>query len=187
MDRQTQRGGQRDIGVAVATPGPLSMHRPSTLGFKKQDLPGNNERAGEDITRSPGQHPNEIDEGAHNEGSVNDEAEASTARCTYATSAASNDNKAATSDVEAGAYDEGSNRDEAGASAARRAYAASVAADDNKAAASTARRTCAANSAPMHGRGRRDRQRDPQRGLPRQRGRGERRKAHVRGTCRRRR
>ncbi len=74
MDRQTQRGGQRDIGVAVATPGPLSMRRPSTLGFKKQDLPGNNERAGEDMTRGPGRHPNEIDEGAHNEGSVDNDA-----------------------------------------------------------------------------------------------------------------
>jgi len=50
MDRQMQRGGQRDIGVAVTTPGPLSMRRPSTPGFKKQDLPGNNERAGEDMT-----------------------------------------------------------------------------------------------------------------------------------------
>ena len=87
----------------------------------------------------PGRHPNEIDEGAYNEGSVNDEAEASAARCTYTTSAASNDNKAATSAIEAGAYDEGSNGDEAGVSAMRRAYAASVAADDNKAAASTAR------------------------------------------------
>ena len=187
MDRQTQRGGQRDIGVAVATPGPLSMRRPSTLGFKKQDLPGNNERAGEDMTRGPGRHPNEIDEGAHNEGSVDNDAVASAARCAYATSAASNDNKAATSAVEAGAYDEGSNGDEAGASAARRAYAASVAADDNKAAASTARRARAANSAPMHGRGRRDRRRDPQRGLPQRRGRGERRKVRVRGTCHRRR
>ena len=184
-----QRGGQRDIGVAVATPGPLSMRRPSTLGFKKQDLPGNNERAGEDMTRGPGRHPNEIDEGAHNEGSVDNDAVASAARCAYATSAASNDNKAATSAVEAGAYDEGSNGDEAGASAARRAYAASVAADDNKAAASTARRARAANSAPapMHGRGRRDRRRDPQRGLPRRRGRGERRKVRVRGTRRHRR
>jgi len=104
----------------------------------------------------PGQHPNEIDKGAHNECSVNDEAKASAARCAYVTSAASNDNKAATSAVEAGAYDEGSNGDEAGASTTRRAYAASVAADDNKAAASTARRARAANSAPMHGRGRRD-------------------------------
>ena len=163
------------------------MRRPSKLGFKKQDLPGNNERAGEDMTRGPGQHPNEIDKGAHNEGSVDDDAVASAARCAYATSAASNDNKAATSAVEAGAYDEGSNGDEAGASAARRAYAASVAADDNKAAASTARRARAANSAPMHGRGRRDRRRDPQRGLPRRRGRGERCKARVRGTRRRRR
>ncbi len=77
---------------------------------------------------------------------------ASAARCAYATSTASNNNKAATSAVEAGAYNEGSNGDEAGASAARRAYAASVAADDNKAAASTARRARAANSAPMHGR-----------------------------------
>jgi len=104
----------------------------------------------------PGRHPNEINEGAHNEGSVNDEAEASAVRCTYETSATSNDNKAATSAVEAGAYDKGSNGDEAGASAARRAYAASIAADDNKAAASTARCSRAANSAPMHGRGRRD-------------------------------
>jgi len=181
MDPQTQRGGQRDIGVAVATPGPLSMRRPSKLGFKKQDLPGNNERAGEDMTRGPGRHPNEIDEGAHNEGSVDNDAVASAARCAYATSAASNDNKAATSAVEAGAYDEGSNGDEAGASAARRAYAASVAADDNKAAASTARRARAGNSTPMHGRGRRDRRWDPQRGLPRRRGRGERRKARVPG------
>ena len=50
MDPQMQRGGQQDIGVAVATPGPLSMCRPSTPGFKKQDIPGNNERAGEDMT-----------------------------------------------------------------------------------------------------------------------------------------
>jgi len=108
------------------------------------------------MTGGPGRHPNEIGEGAHNEGSVNDEAEASAARCAYVTSAASNDNKAATSAVEAGAYDKGSNGDEAGASAARRAYAASIAADDNKAAASTARCARAANSALMHGRGRRD-------------------------------
>ena len=103
------------------------------------------------MTRGPGGHPNEIDEGAHNEGSVNNQAEASAARCTYATSAASNDNKAATSAVEAGAYDKGSNGDEAGANAVRRAYVASVAADNNKAAASTARRVRIANSAPMHG------------------------------------
>jgi len=119
------------------------------------------------MTRGPGRHPNKIDKGAHNEGSVNDKAEVSAARCAYAASAASKDNKAATCAVEAGAYNEGSNGDEAGASAARRTYAASVAADDNKAAASTARRARAANSAPMHGRGRRDRRRDPQRGLPR--------------------
>ena len=108
------------------------------------------------MTRGPGRHPNEIDEGAHNEGSVNDNTMASAARCAYATSAASNDNKAATSAVEAGAYDEGSDRDEAAVSAARRAYVASVAADDNKAAASTARRARAANSGPMHGQGRQD-------------------------------
>jgi hypothetical protein len=114
------------------------------------------------MTRGPGRHPNEIDKEAHNEGSVNDEAEASAARCAYATSAASNENKAATSAVDAGAYDEGSNEDEAGASAARCAYAASAAADNNKAAASTARRARAANSTPMHGRGRRDQRRDPQ-------------------------
>jgi len=88
------------------------------------------------------------------------------ARCAYATSAASNDNKAATSVIDAGAYDEGSNDDEAGASAVRHAYAASVAADDNKAAASTAMRARVVNSTPMHGRGRRDQRRDPQRGLP---------------------
>ncbi len=82
----------------------------------------------------------EINEGAHNEGSVNDEAEASGARHAYAASAASNDDKAAASAVEAGSYNEGSNGDEAAASAARRAYAASFAADDNKAAASAARR-----------------------------------------------
>ena len=81
MDPQTQRGGQQDIGVAVATPGPLSMRRPSKLGFKKQDLPGKNEQAGEDMTRGPGRHPNEIDKGAHNEGSVDDDAVASAARC----------------------------------------------------------------------------------------------------------
>ena len=75
------------------------------------------------------------------------------ARCAYATSAASNDNKAATSVIDAGAYDEGSNEDEAGASAVRRAYAASITANDNKAAASTARRARTANSAPMNGRG----------------------------------
>ena len=114
------------------------------------------------MTRGPGRHPNEIDEEAHNEGSVNDEAQASAARCAYVTSAASNENKAATSAVDAGAYDKGSNEDEAGASAARRAYAASVAADDNKASASTARRGRTANSTPMHGRGRQDQQRDPQ-------------------------
>ncbi len=57
------------------------MRRPSTLGFKKQDLPGNNERAGEDMTGSPGQHPDEIDKGAHNKGSLNDEAETSATRC----------------------------------------------------------------------------------------------------------
>jgi hypothetical protein len=73
------------------------------------------------MTRGPGRHPNKIDEGAHNKGSINDEPEASAARCAYATSTASNDNKAATSAVEAGAYDEGSNGDEAGASAVRRA------------------------------------------------------------------
>ena len=105
------------------------------------------------MTRGPGRHPNKIDEGAHNEGSVNDEAEASAARCAYVTSTASNDNKAATSAIKAGAYDEGSNGDEAGASAARCAYAASVAANNNKAVASTARRARAVNSAPMHGRG----------------------------------
>jgi len=55
------------------------------------------------MARGPGRHPNEIDERAHNEGSVNNEAEASAARCAYATSAASNDNKAATPPVEAGA------------------------------------------------------------------------------------
>jgi hypothetical protein len=148
MDRPTQREGKRDIGVAVATPDPLSMRRPSTLGFKKQDLPGNNERAGEDTTRGPGRHPNEIDEGAHNEGSVNDEAEASAVRCAYATSAASNENKAATSAVKAGAYNEGSNGDEAGASTVRRVYAASIVADDNKAAASTVRRARAWQIAP---------------------------------------
>ena len=98
-----------------------------------------------------------INKGAHNEGSVDDEAEASAARCAYKTSTPSNDNKAATSAVEAGAYDEGSNGDKAGASAARRAYAASIAADDNKAAASTVRCARMANSVPMHGRGRRDR------------------------------
>jgi len=49
------------------------MCRPLTLGFQK--------RAGEDMTRGPGRHPNEIDEGAHNEGSVNDDAMASAARC----------------------------------------------------------------------------------------------------------
>ena len=99
----------------------------------------------------PEQHPNEIDEGAHNEGSVDDEAKASAARCAYKMSTASNDNKAATSAVEAGAHDEGSIGDEAGASAARRAYAVSVATDDNKAAAPAARRARAANSDPMHG------------------------------------
>ena len=113
------------------------------------------------MMRGPGRHPNKIDEGAHNKGSVNNEAKASTARCAYATSTASNNNKAATSTVEARAYDEGSNTDEAGASSARRAYVASVAANDNKAAASTARRARAANSAPMNGRGLRDRLRDP--------------------------
>ena len=51
------------------------------------------------MTRGPGRHPNEIDEGAHNEGSVNDEAEASAVRCAYAASAASNNNKAAASAV----------------------------------------------------------------------------------------
>ena len=71
------------------------------------------------MTRGPGRHPNEIDKGAHNEGSVDNDAVASAARCAYATSAASNDNKAATSAVEAGAYEEGSNGDEAGASGKR--------------------------------------------------------------------
>ena len=133
----------------------------------------------------PGQHPNKIDEGPHNEGSVDNEAEASAARFAYKMSTASNDNKAATFAVEAGAYHKGSDGDEAGASAARRAYAVSVATDDNKAAAHAARRARAANSDPMHGRARRDRRRDPQRGPPRRRGQGERCKESVRGTRRR--
>jgi hypothetical protein len=90
---------------------------------------------------------NKIDEGAHNKGSINDEAEASAVRRAYAASAASNDDKAAASAVKAGAYDKGSDGDEAAASAARRAYAASVAAEDDKAAASAARRARAAIAA----------------------------------------
>ena len=95
---------------------------------------------GKRVWRGPGQHPDKINEGAHNEGSVNDKAEASAARCTYAARAASDDNKAATSAIKAGAYEEGSNGDKAAASAARHAYAARVAANDNKAVASPARR-----------------------------------------------
>jgi hypothetical protein len=49
----------------------------------------------------------EIDEGAHNEGSINDKAKASAVRRTYAASAASNDDKAVASAVKARAYDEG--------------------------------------------------------------------------------
>ena len=60
-----------------------------------------------------------IDEGAHNEDSLDDEAAASAARKAYAKSAAFDDDKAATSAVEAGVYDEGSDGDKDGASAAR--------------------------------------------------------------------
>ena len=106
--------------------------------------------------RGPGQHPDEIDKGAHNEGSVNNKAEASATRRAYAASAASNDDNAATSAIKAGAYNEGSDRDKAAASTARRVYAASIAANDNKAEASAERHARAANSRPMHGRGQRD-------------------------------
>ncbi len=82
----------------------------------------------------------ESNEGAHNKGSVDNEAEASTTKRAYVAHAASNNNKAAASAVKARAYKEGSDRDEAAASAARHVYAASVAAADNKAAASAARR-----------------------------------------------
>ena len=89
----------------------------------------------------------EIDEGAHNKDSLDDEAVASAARKAYAARAAFDDDKAATSAVKAGAYNEGSDGDEDGASAARRAYAASVAAAADKAAASAAMHARAARAA----------------------------------------
>ena len=90
---------------------------------------------------------NEIDKGALNKGSVDDEAKASAARCAYVASAASTNDKATASAIEARAYDEGSGRDEAAPSAARCAYAAHVAADNDKAAASAPRRACTAIAA----------------------------------------
>ena len=133
---------------------------------------------------------NEINEGTHNKGSIDDEAEASAARCAYTACAAAAARRACAaivagrtakgSVIDDGAFDEGSDDDEAAESAPRRGYA-SAASNDDEASAPGARHSRAANSAPMHSRGQRDQQRGPQRGLPRQRGRGKRRKESIRG------
>ena len=72
----------------------------------------------------------EIDEGTHNEGSLDDEAEASAARRAYATRATAATRRARADivarrtagggDINNGAFDEGSDDDEAAKSAARR-------------------------------------------------------------------
>ena len=106
--------------------------------------------------------PDEIDEGTHNEDSLDDEAKASVARKAYAARAAANDDEAHARGHSGTTHGQGrrhrrrgSDGDEAAESAARRGYA-SAAFYDDEASAPTARRARAANSAPMHGRGRRD-------------------------------
>ena len=107
---------------------------------------------------------NEINDGAHNEGSLDDKAKASTARRAYAARAAADDNKALASaarrmcaaittqctagggDIHEGAFDEGSDDNKAVESAARRGYA-SAASNNDEALAPAARRVRMASAA----------------------------------------
>jgi hypothetical protein len=113
------RRAPRGVGTQ-APPSTMMRHRPPQLGAHARRI----------APRCMAE-ADEIDEGAHNEDSLDDKAAASAARKAYAARAAFDDDKAATSAVEAGAYNEGSDGDKDGASATRRAYTASVAADDD--------------------------------------------------------
>ncbi len=107
---------------------------------------------------------NKINDGAHNKGSLNNEAKVSVARRAYAARAASNDNEASASaarrahaaivagctagggDIDDGAFNEGSDNDKATESAARYEYA-SAASNNDEASAPAARRVHAASAA----------------------------------------
>jgi hypothetical protein len=116
------------------------------------------------IAALPTAEADEINDGAYNKGSLDNKAEASAARRTYAAHAASDDDEASASaarraraaivaqrkagggDIDDGAFNEGSDNDEAAESAARREYA-SAASDNDEALAPAARRVRAASAA----------------------------------------